>query len=308
GAAGRRAGRSAPESTVAATKAPVTPASVPGSIIGPPGRPRRWCHPAHPPPRLSSTRGREAAPGPRTGSDPHTRHPREGEDPSRPTVRCCMDSRLREDDGWGGRPRSTGRHDYGCRHAGRHDGWRGVFEDIMRVVCGAAGRRAGRSAPESTVAATKAPVTPASVPGSMIGPPGRPRRWCHFARPPPGSPRQGEGKPRLVRAPGPTHTPVILAKARVHHARPSAVSWFPAFAGMTDGGVSAQSAGRHDYGCRHGGRHDGWRGCSKAWRVVCGAAGRRAGRSAPESAIATKAPVTPKRRPSRLWMPARRPA
>ncbi|MBB5752851.1 hypothetical protein GGQ63_001905 [Prosthecomicrobium pneumaticum] len=87
---------------------------------------------------IRGARSTDTGPIPRTLS---TRHPREGEDPSRRAVRCCMDSRLRGNDG-GGRPRSTERHDYGCRHGGRHDGWGAPFAE-----------REGRGARERTAVA-----------------------------------------------------------------------------------------------------------------------------------------------------------
>ncbi|MBB5751681.1 hypothetical protein GGQ63_000724 [Prosthecomicrobium pneumaticum] len=78
-------------------RAPVTPASVPGSILVTPGRPNPAPGRPHPGPPPQG----ETIPG------PHRRHP------------------------------STHGHDYGCRHEGRHDGWRGLFEDLTRARGGA---------------------------------------------------------------------------------------------------------------------------------------------------------------------------
>ncbi|MBB5754162.1 hypothetical protein GGQ63_003243 [Prosthecomicrobium pneumaticum] len=136
-------------------RTPVTPASVPGSIIGTSGEHAPHRHPAHGRhPGRGAAETRDQSRRTRAGS----RVPRRSHD-------------FRRDDGWAASTESPTRHDYGCRHGGRHDGSRGLF---ARREGRGAEERPERQAPSRTQGTVPpgTPVTPASVPGSIIGTPG----------------------------------------------------------------------------------------------------------------------------------------
>ncbi|MBB5752216.1 hypothetical protein GGQ63_001268 [Prosthecomicrobium pneumaticum] len=234
------------------SRAPVTPASVPGSIIvsrgeDAPRRPidlpflRRVRHHA---PRAVIPG--EAKPGPATHQADHME------------PLGSMDPGLRRGGEWKGRaetPHLT------IMDAGTEAGMPGVGA-VREAAKGRAARgRAGRGRTlrgrtlrgRRAWVPSRAPVAPASVPGSIIVSRGEdaPRRPIDlpFLR------RVRHHAPRAVIPGEAGRRPGIHPAGRTRRGRPAPRG--PPFRGDDGWRAPCQDAKGHDYGCRHGGRHDG---------------------------------------------------